>query len=156
MSGEKTVSNPTNLRNPASSWNDILHYWRNLCSPQRGQQWCDVWNCKFVKSHVNQQNCKWIERITGPCKKVKPYSFEKASLGAHCSSEINLAKLCSKEHFTKFSIRNNAFNNWVSTSSLVSLVTQREGVWDSSVLWMKPLCPAPTTVGRSHFTHQQK
>lgn len=69
---------------------------------------------------------------------------------------INLAKLCSKEHFTKFSIGNNAFNNWICTNSLVSLVTQMGGIWDSRVLWMKPLCPTPTTVGRSHFTGQQK
>lgn len=96
---------------------------------------------------MNQQNCKWILRITGPCKKVKLYSFEKVFSGAHCSSEINLAKI---------SVRNNASNNWISASSLVLLVTQREGIWDSRVLWMKLLCPASTTVDTSHFTHQQK
>jgi len=82
--------------------------------------------------------------------------FEKASPGAHCSSEINLAKLCGKEHFPIFSIRNNTFNNWISTSSLVSLVSQRDGTWDSRVSWMNPWCPAPIYVDSRHFTHQQK
>lgn len=72
------------------------------------------------------------------------------------SFEVNLAKFCSKQRFTKFSISNNASNSWIRTSSVVSLVTPEEGIWDSRVLWMKPIYPHATTIDRSHFTHQQK